>query len=133
MRLQLINNLPFVEVSISYQGASATISRVLIDTGSASTILAADAVAALGISPQPDDPLYLIRGVGGTEVVFARHLDLLQLGDGMACDFAVEIGGMDYGFPINGILGMDFLLQSGAIIDLRNCTIDFSPANPSAP
>jgi predicted aspartyl protease len=133
MRLELINKLPFADVSVGYRGTSIAISRVLIDTGSASTILAADAVAALGIFPQSDDPLYLIRGVGGTEVVFARRVDFLHLGDGMVRDFFVEVGGMDYGFPINGILGMDFLLQSGAMIDLRNCTIDFSLVNAPTP
>jgi len=32
---------------------------------------------------------------------------------------------MDYGFEINGILGMDFLLQTGAIINLRDLSLDF--------
>jgi len=41
-------------------------------------------------------------------------------------DFEVEIGGMDYGFPIGGILGMDFMLQAGAMIDLERLEIEFS-------
>ena len=40
-------------------------------------------------------------------------------------NFQVDIGGMDYGFDINGILGTDFLIQSGAILDLHDTTITF--------
>jgi hypothetical protein len=32
---------------------------------------------------------------------------------------------MDYGFEINGILGMDFLTRAGAVLDLGDLTIDF--------
>lgn len=34
-------------------------------------------------------------------------------------EFKVEIGVMDYGFDINGIVGMDFLKAVGAVIDLN--------------
>ena len=37
----------------------------------------------------------------------------------------VEIGAMDYGFSINGILGMDFLRAAGAILNLRDLTMSF--------
>ena len=33
---------------------------------------------------------------------------------------------MHYGFEINGILGMDFLTQAGAIINLRELQIEFN-------
>ncbi|WBW95201.1 hypothetical protein [Oceanirhabdus sp. W0125-5] len=38
-------------------------------------------------------------------------------------NFKVEIGVMDYGFNINGIIGMDFLKEVGAIIDLNKFII----------
>jgi hypothetical protein len=37
----------------------------------------------------------------------------------------IEVGGLDYGFELGGILGMDFLLASGARIDLQQLTIEF--------
>lgn len=36
------------------------------------------------------------------------------------------VGGMDYGFEINGILGMDFLKRARAIIDLGKLIIEFT-------
>lgn len=38
-------------------------------------------------------------------------------------DFTIEVGVMDYGLAINGILGMDFLIETGAIIDLARMEI----------
>jgi predicted aspartyl protease len=99
---------------------------VLVDTGSATTILAAREVAQIGIVPESSDMLYVIRGVGGVETVFTRQVEHLSVGQRRVPDFEIEVGGMDYGFEINGILGMDFLLRTGAILNLRELSLGFS-------
>jgi len=126
MELLLKENLPFITVTIDYEGANLNIQNVLVDTGSASTIFAADVVATIGIVPELTDMLQTIQGVGGMEVVFMRRVDGLQVEAHRLLNFDIEIGGMDYGFEINGILGMDFLMQTGAVINLRDMTIEFS-------
>jgi predicted aspartyl protease len=126
MQLTLRDNLPFTSVTVAYRGMKIDIPDVLVDTGSATTILAADTVAAIQIVPSPKDALHTIRGVGGSEVAFVRQVDYLQVGEYTLSDFEVEIGGMDYGFEIKGILGMDFLTHSGAIINLRELKIEFT-------
>jgi predicted aspartyl protease len=125
MRLTLKDDLPFVRVTVAYQGTAVEIADVLVDTGSATTILAADQVAKIGIVPESSDVLYTIRGVGGVEAVFARRVEYLQLGQQRVTDLEVEIGGLDYGFEISGILGTDVLLQTGAIINLHNLALEF--------
>ncbi len=67
------------------------------------------------------DILNRIRGVGGTEFVFSKTVDRLSLGDLTIADFEIEVGAMDYGFrfELEGIVGMDFLKQVGAVIDLH--------------
>jgi len=125
MHLSLIDNLAFTSIRVTYQNEALDIPNVLIDTGSGATILAADIVSSISIGPAPDDILYTIRGVGGSEVVFSRKIDQIQLGECAVVDFEVEIGGMDYGFPINGILGMDLLQKAKAIINLSDMTIQF--------
>ena len=80
MRLILKDDLPFVQVTVAYQGAELEISDVLLDTGSATTILAADQVSRIGIVPEPSDRLYTIRGVGGIETVFTRCIGQLRIG-----------------------------------------------------
>jgi hypothetical protein len=125
MQLLLRDNLPFIAVTIVHQGASISLSDVLIDTGSARTLFSADIVVNIHITPAPDDKLYTIRGVGGTEVVFTRRVDSIQVGECDISNFEIEIGSMDYGFKIDGILGMDFLRQAGSIINLAELSIDF--------
>jgi len=36
--------------------------------------------------------------VGGSEVVFLRRIDYLQVEERRLTDFELEVGGMDYGF-----------------------------------
>lgn len=126
MQLSLIDNLPFATITVAYMGNAIDINNVLVDTGSGTTILAADIVSSIQITPSPEDTLYTIRGVGGNEVVFSRHVDCLKMDDRSISDFEIEIGGMDYGFEINGVLGMDFLIRAGAIINLRDLEIRFA-------
>jgi hypothetical protein len=129
MQLTLKDNLPFTTVRIAYQGIAIDISDVLIDTGSASTILSADMVASIQIVPSPQDTLHMIRGIGGIEAVFTRCIDYFQLGEYNLPNFEIEVGGMDYGFKINGILGMDFLKRARVIINLNDMRIEFPVVN----
>lgn len=123
MRLTLHDNLPFLTITVTYQGGTMELRHVLVDTGSATTLLAADSVAMIGIVPAPQDVLHVLRGVGGSEVVFTRRLDALQVGPCRLAPFDVEVGGMDYGVAMDGIVGMDFLARAGALIDVRRLTI----------
>ena len=81
MKLTLRHKLLFTTATLSYRGRTLEISHILIDTGSASTVFATDAVADLGIIPAPNDRLRFLRGVGGTEAVFTRRVDGLSIGE----------------------------------------------------
>ena len=126
MHLWLMDNLPLTTVRVGYRGAAIEVSNVLVDTGSGATVISADVTSKIGILPSEKDVLYSIRGVGGSEVVFARKVDYLEVGERRIPDFEIEVGGMEYGFEINGILGMDFLMKAGAIINLREMRIEFA-------
>lgn len=125
MRLTLKHGLPFVTVNLVYQGRHVEISHVLVDTGSAQTEFAADEVSKVGLLPEPEDTLITVRGVGGVEVVFTREVERVRVGHRALAPFEIEVGGMDYGFEINGILGMDFLLGANAFIDLHRLQLGF--------
>lgn len=126
MRLRLRDNLPFVGITVAHQRGKIKIPNILVDTGSGGTILSADVLSKIGIVPQPEDTLHTIFGVGGSEVVFTRTVDELKVGTYSVKQFEIEIGGMDYGFDIQGILGMDFLTSAGAKIDLASLEIEFT-------
>jgi hypothetical protein len=38
-------------------------------------------------------------------------------------DFEIQVGAMYYGFPINGIIGTDFLLATRTVVDLGNLVL----------
>lgn len=118
MRLTQLAGLVVVPMQLTNGGRSIVLQQVLVDTGSASTAASVDILHSIGLRPEPADVLHEIRGVGGTEIVLPKRVDEVQVGDFRIAGFQIEIGAMDYGFPIDGILGMDFLTQVGAVIDL---------------
>ena len=99
---------------------------ILVDTGAASTVINADLAADAGIYLEPTDRLRRLRGVGGHEHVFTRHVDRFAVGEHGLDGFELEIGEMDYGFGLGGIIGMDFLRAARAVIDLGQLTIAFA-------
>ncbi len=82
-----------------------------------------DRVDELGITIEKDDTIETISGVGGVEFVYKKNIDRIKLGNLVISNFTIEVGVMDYGFEINGIIGMDFLKEVGAIIDLDKMAI----------
>jgi len=123
MRFRLQDDLPYVTVSLVYRNQPIAFDNVLLDTGSAGTIFSADKVLAIGLQLEPTDFIHRIRGVGGSEFVFTKRVDRIVLDDSSAGNFEVEIGAMNYGFEIDGILGTDFLRQVGAVIDFGQIEI----------
>lgn len=100
-----------------------SLDNVLIDTGSGGTVFKMDKVDELGITIENDDTIETISGVGGVEFVYKKNIDGINLGSIDVKDFTIEVGVMDYGFDINGIIGMDFLKRIGAIINLDKMII----------
>lgn len=123
MKLELIGGLPFVRAELLYRGHSLLINSVLVDTGSSGTVFSAHKVSELGLFLEPEDSLRRINGVGGSEFVFAKHIDQLAVGNLVVQNFDIEIGEMDYGFGLHGIVGIDFLVQVNAIVDLAQLEI----------
>ncbi len=123
MKIRIEDGLPFVSISISFQQQQLDLDNVIIDTGSAGTIFKFDSIKSIGISQEADDEIHRICGVGGKEFVFVKRIDRISLNDAAVEDFQIEIGATEYGFAIEGILGLDFLTQFGAIIDLKEFQI----------
>lgn len=119
--IQLSNSdLPFIEIVVYYKNQSIKLSRVLIDTGSSSTILKLDIVEEIGLTVELEDVLGTISGVGGSEFVFFKTVDAIEVNGFKIDNLQVDIGTMNYGINIDGIIGMDFLLKAKGIIDLND-------------
>jgi hypothetical protein len=90
--------LPFTSAILIYNRREIEIPYVLVDTGSASTVFSSDWGQKIGIVPEISDTIRTLWGVGGSEVVFTRRLDVIKVGQTNLADFEVEFGGMGYGF-----------------------------------
>ncbi len=129
MQLTLRDGLILAPATVVYGRQKMQTPDLVVDTGSATTMLSADLVAQIGITPELDDVLHVVRGLGGAEVVFSWRVDCLQVGTRAVKEFEIEVGGIDEAFGIEGILGMDFLVQTGAIINLSTLQLDFASVN----
>ena len=123
MNIRIQDGLPFISATIDYIGQSITLDNILLDTGSSGTVFGTDKLSAIGLQYEPDDTIRRIRGVGGTEFVFTKRVDAIRLDQFSAHDFELEVGAMDYGFDIDGIIGIDLLTKIGVIIDLQRMEI----------
>ncbi|KIL07474.1 hypothetical protein SR42_14225 [Clostridium botulinum] len=88
-----------------------------------------DKVEEIGVVIEEDDTIETIEGVGGIEFVYKKNIDELIIGDIRVGNFKVEIGVMDYGFDIDGIIGIDFLKKINALIDLDKMEIQARKSN----
>lgn len=68
--------------------------------------------------------IYRISGVGGSEFVFSKTINSIKIGEKKTGNFTVEIGAMDYGFDLDGIIGLDLLQQMKAIINLDRLILE---------
>lgn len=121
--LRLESGLLFVAFELGFKSQLIVVKNALLDTGAASTVISTPIAEALNIIPEPTDSLRRLVGIGGVEWVYTKQVDYLQVGTEKQSSFEVEISGSDYGFGIDAILGTDFLLTVGAIINLKTLTL----------
>lgn len=126
MKIHVEYGLPFVEIEVTFRGNKLILENVLLDTGSAGTIFNANVVEKIGVAPEENDVVDTIRGVGGVEYVYVKNFDVIHFGDTIVEDFQIEIGNMDYGMRIDGILGFDFISAAKLVIDTKTMLVHTS-------
>ncbi len=123
MKICVHGGLPFTKVFLKHRGKSVEVDRVLIDSGSAGTIFDVDELAKIDLLPELNDVIRTVFGIGGTEFVVEKNIDQISLMSLELKNFPIEIGSVDYGFEMNGILGFNFLVRTKAVIDLGQLRI----------
>ena len=123
-KLTFEEGLLLVDMEITFKEKSLYLKRVLVDTGSGSTVISTDLAETIGIVAEENDMIYRISGVGGSEFVYSKLVDSVKIGDIQATKFALEIGAMNYGFELDGIIGMDLLQKIKAIINIDELILE---------
>ncbi|MFE8698135.1 retropepsin-like aspartic protease [Cytobacillus sp. FJAT-53684] len=117
MKLELVNRLLEVEMAISYKGKTKILDKLVIDTGAAHTLISSDIVEDMGIYFENGDPLVSAYGIGGEEYSFRKQVDLIKLGTYEIPELKLDFGNLD-DWGINGLIGLDILMNGKFIIDL---------------
>ncbi|GAA0322125.1 hypothetical protein GCM10008931_11970 [Oceanobacillus oncorhynchi subsp. oncorhynchi] len=86
-------------------------------------VVSTDLAELIGSVAEEDDIIYRISGVGGSEFVYSKTVDIVKIGDMSVRKFVLEIGAMNYGFELDGIIGLDLLRQMKAIINIDELTL----------
>jgi hypothetical protein len=131
--IRVVSGLPLVSVTLRHGGGSITLDRFLMDTGSAGTLVRSDLVEQIGLIAELNDPIDRIRGVGGSEFVVTKRVESITVGSLAVTNHAIELGALEYGFELHGILGRDFLSRSEAQIDLQSMRISRADEGNLAP
>jgi hypothetical protein len=119
-------------LTCEHGGVTVTL-PVVVDTGAAITLLDRERLESAGVVLAEPLRAHRMIGTGGPEYSTSYLPDRVHIGDAIQVfDFAPHVGPAHYGRDLGGLLGLDFLRLTGAIIDLRRWTIDFDPAVQSS-
>ena len=120
MNIRYDNGLLFIDIKISYLGKSKLIKNVVIDTGASHTIISPDIVSSIGISASPLDKFITMYGIGGEHYAYRKKIDSISICGMDLKDIEIDFGVIDENGNINGLIGLDVLLELGVSIDLKN-------------
>ncbi|WP_244834708.1 retropepsin-like aspartic protease [Clostridium sp. BJN0001] len=125
MDIEFRNGLLFTSIEICYKGKSKVIDNIVLDTGAASSIISPDAVDDIGIYAELGDKIVSFYGVGGSmHNSFVKKIDNIKLESSIIKDLEIDFGIIDSRGEINGLLGLDILMKLGAIINLKELSIN---------
>ena len=117
MKLDYKDGLLFAAIEIAYKGKSKIINNVVIDTGASGSIISPYA--------EMNDRIMEYYGVGGsTHSAFVKDIDEIRVGSKSISNIDIDFGLIDHNGEINGLIGLDVLINFGAVINLEKLTIE---------
>jgi predicted aspartyl protease len=121
--IRVVHNLPFVVATIRFNQQERTLQNVLVDTGSAATVFKTDILLEMGYEFDRTSRIRNLVGIGGEEAVVETTIEEVQVGSLRVAPMKIQIGALEYGFEMDGLLGLDFLLKTRAIVNLDSLTL----------
>lgn len=128
MKLQMINGLPIVTLTMTYGEKAIELNNVLLDTGCAATIFDTNILESIDINiDYKNGKARRMYGVGGeAELCFEQKIENLEI-DGQFLDsFLLQLGSVLEDYNFEGILGNDFMIKMGMVVDFSNLTIHYA-------
>ena len=118
------DGLLYVSIQLVHGDKEIAIDNVIVDTGAAHTIMLSDYLEELDVELSDTDELVKASGYGGMVYGAVRKkMDRIKLGGITIDNMKVDFGVIDPHDRINGLLGLDFLKSTKAVIDLDSMVI----------
>lgn len=125
MKIKYKYGLLLIDIRLTFKGKSVVIENMVVDTGAARTLISQNVVEEIGLGVDSQDRIVTYYGIGGKEHAFRKRVDQIQVGDFTVNE--VELDFNDFGYDdINGLLGLDLLMEAGYIIDLAQLQMNIS-------
>lgn len=128
MIIRVDNGLPLATAELVFQGRKIILDNVLIDIGCAVTIFDTDVMAEIGVTIDFVNGIpTTMYGVGGKgEVCNQQKVSGLYIDGQLLNDFHLQLGMVQDMYGFDGLLGIDFMLETGILLDFKNLTTDYS-------
>lgn len=124
----LEDGLPFITVVLHINNQRLKLDKVLVDTGSSACIFDTLDVLSLGGSFDGTERIRTMSGIGEDEYVLEKEIQSIEIDGVLSGKWLIQVGDIQYGFGIKGVIGSDLLSSIGALIDYRNNTLTVYPA-----
>lgn len=128
MKISINNGLPIVSLTVSYEEKSIYLKNVLFDTGCAATVFDTDIMASIGLQIDfINGTAKRMYGIGGTsEACYEQLVPDLRI-DGIHFNtFKLQLGSIQEPYGFEGILGIDYMQQTGLKVDFEEMIINYS-------
>ncbi|OCL25187.1 aspartyl protease [Orenia metallireducens] len=117
MKIEYRDGLLFTSIEITYKGKSKVIDNIVVDTGAENSLISQEEVDEIGIRISKEDEIVTSYGIGGTGHAFIKTVDEVKISGFKLNNFSIDFTVLPYE-DINGLLGLDILIEGGFIIDL---------------
>lgn len=121
MKITKREALFFVEINLIHHQITHNIRDVILDTGAAHTIINMNATE-LAAEPTTDDFVFM-SGIRGHEAALRKTIDEIHFDTFHVTQCPVDLGFFDEHPDLNGLFGVDILIQGHFVIDLNDMVI----------
>lgn len=118
MKIEYRDGLLFTSLEIMFRGKSTCIDNIVVDTGASQSLISQDCVEEIGIRVSGDDEVVTSYGIGGKEHAFIKKVDRVTIDNYSLENFPLDFTMFEYE-DINGLLGLDILIEADFMIDLK--------------
>lgn len=123
-KLKYKKGFVYTSIELKHKDKCIIIDDVIIDTGASHTIIATEYLEEMDIPLLDEDELVKATGYGGMVSYSVRKkLNEVRCGNLVLKDIKLDFGAIDPNDRINGLLGLDFLINAKSVIDLVDLNI----------